>query len=249
MLSRVSFARAEKLVLPFSWKFSLWTSGCQQQKSSRKLMCRQHSHFFQGRRIFANLSAMNCAYYLPSREFVFWSLLHSAEYIWHWCSKAVSGAHWHLFQHFLLCWAWILYQFSQLQTSQRSTKAFAVSDVRGGPSWCESWHSSVPSPPASGKRSNQPNLFLLMLFTVPNSSQGRFFFLLMSRIYPPERNSQQQPALLMWCNSNIAPVQTHVLLWSLNTGLAKQFHPFLMKPESERCFHSLEFKNLYISRT
>lgn len=59
---------------------------------------------------------MSCTYYLSSREFVFWSLLHSAEYIWHWCSKAVSGDNWHLFQCFLLCWAWILHQFSQLQT-------------------------------------------------------------------------------------------------------------------------------------
>lgn len=130
--------------------------------------------FFPGQKDFASLSAMNSAYYLSSRGFVFWSLLHSAGYIWHWCFKAFSGAYWHLFQCFLLCWAWILHQLSQLQTSQRSTKAFAGSDVRGGPSWSESWHCSVPSPPASGNRSNQPNLVLVMLFTVPSSNQGVF---------------------------------------------------------------------------
>lgn len=45
------FPWAEKLVVPFRWKFSLWRSGWQQQNSPRKLLCWQPSHIFQGRRI------------------------------------------------------------------------------------------------------------------------------------------------------------------------------------------------------
>lgn len=45
------FPWAEKSVVPFRWKFSLWRSGWQQQNSPRKLLCWQPSHIFHGRRI------------------------------------------------------------------------------------------------------------------------------------------------------------------------------------------------------
>ena len=187
------FARAEKLVVPLRWKLSLWRSGWQQQKSPRKLLCWQPSCFLPGWKDFASLSEMNCAYYPASRGVVFWSLLHSAERVWHWCFRAISRAHQHL------CYS--VFSFAEhgsytgfhvclcSKPISRFINTLAGSDELDGPSLSESWRSSVPSPPAPGNRSNQPNLFLVMLFMVPSKNQGSCFFLLVSRICPPERNS------------------------------------------------------------
>lgn len=126
---------------------------------------------------------MNCAYYLTSKGFVFWILLHSAEYVWHWCFRVLLELISIYFSVFPFAehGSYTSFRVRVCSKPIRRLNVLAGSDALDGPSLFESRHSSVPSPPASGNRSNQPNL--------PSRKQGSCFFLLMSRLCPLKRNS------------------------------------------------------------
>lgn len=173
-LRRVSFVWVEKLVLPFTWKFSLWRSGCQQQKSRRKLMCWQPSHFFQGRRI---LQA--CQRWTVLTTCLPGGLYFEACYTQPGTSDTDA-------LKLLVELTDIYFSVSSFAEHESYTIFHSSKHLKGrqkrllalmcevDPADLKSWHCSVPSPPASGNRSNQPDLVLVMLFTVPNSNQGVF---------------------------------------------------------------------------